>query len=92
MKLNQTVKAFLSTTLVSIACTSFIATAAASAQARDQEERPRHVVTAQRVERPPAPPETAPETAPRLPVRQSDNRQDNRPESTDVSLEVEIQI
>ncbi|MEO1351830.1 MAG: hypothetical protein AAFW84_24000 [Cyanobacteria bacterium J06635_15] len=92
MKLNQTVKAFLSTTLASIACTGFIATAATSAQARDQEARPRHVVTAQRVERPPALPEPAPAPAPRPPVRQPDNRQNDRPEPADVSLEVEIQI
>ncbi|MBE7384921.1 MAG: hypothetical protein F6J95_026350 [Leptolyngbya sp. SIO1E4] len=92
MKLNQTARAFLSATLVGVACTGFIATAATSAQARDEAERPRHVVTAQRVQRPPVPPQPVPEPAPKPPVRQTENRQSNRPEPSDVSLDIEIRI
>lgn len=99
MKLNQTVKTFLSTALVSITCTGFITAAATSAQARDNEERPhRPVMTAQRVERlpvpqapepaPPPAPKPAPKPAPRLP--QPNNHQNDRPSG--VSLNVEVQI
>lgn len=92
MKLNQTAKAFLLTTLIGATCTGFIAAAATSAQARDEAERPRHVVTTRRVHRLPAPPPPVPEPAPRPPVRRLENRQDTRPKPSNVSLDVEIRI
>ena len=90
MKLNRTVRGLLSTTLASIACAGLIATVATSAQASDREPRP-----AQRVERPPAPPEPAP--TPRPPVRQPDTRQVDRLVPADVPqdgafLDVEIRL
>ena len=61
MKLNRTVKAFVTTTLASVSCAGLITATAVSAQAYEVEGRSRQAVP-QRVER--SVPQPAPQPAP----------------------------